>query len=405
MPQLDQLFAKMGTPPFSGPQCWEGTVVATDGSGTYIVLETFDGRLRWGPCQPPGASVTVGQRVSVAMSQDGVLWLLGGAGGGGAPGPPGPEGPMGPKGDTGPTGATGAPGAAGPTGPQGVKGDTGPAGPQGATGLPGGAPALYAMATAAINAPSDGSYIAVPGLTVTVPTASTYQIRVVLDVSGVASGQTLVGYLAVNGARRSDLPAAVITGAVARIDLTQQWQVALNAGDVVTVVIGNITIANGATAQASHSTLSAFTAGQGQKGDPGATGAPGPAVTKPVFTTFAAASMYSASWTDYNASTGTFEVGGYTLDGVGWVTLRGLVQKTAAWVPAEVIVTLPVGCRPHSQELFHAAAQDSVMGAFVARVDVLPNGQVQISGTFVPAYGAAANMSWLSLGGIRFLAA
>jgi microcystin-dependent protein len=137
MPQLDQLFAKMGTPPFSGPQCWEGTVVATDGSGTYIVLETFDGRLRWGPCQPPGASVTVGQRVSVAMSQDGVLWLLGGAGGGGAPGPPGPEGPMGPKGDTGPTGATGAPGAAGPTGPQGGKGDkgdTGAAGPTGATG-------------------------------------------------------------------------------------------------------------------------------------------------------------------------------------------------------------------------------------------------------------------------------
>ena len=102
MPQLDQLFAKPGVPAFSGPQCWEGTVVHLDGSGTYIVIETFDGRLRWGPCQPPGAAVTVGDRVSVAMSQDGVLWLLGGAGGGvGDVGPPGPAGPPGPKGDPG----------------------------------------------------------------------------------------------------------------------------------------------------------------------------------------------------------------------------------------------------------------------------------------------------------------
>jgi Collagen triple helix repeat (20 copies) len=130
MPQLDQLFAKPGTPAFAGPQCWEGTVVRVDGAGAYVVLETFDGRLRWGPCQPPGASVSVGDRVSVAMSQDGVLWLLGGAGGGsGAPGPPGPEGPTGAKGDTGPAGPQGVPG---PTGPQGLTGPTGATGPKGA---------------------------------------------------------------------------------------------------------------------------------------------------------------------------------------------------------------------------------------------------------------------------------
>ena len=126
MPQLDQLFARPGAPAFAGPQCWEGTVVRVDGAGAYVVLESFDRRLRWGPCQPPGAAVSVGDRVSVAMSQDGVLWLLGGAGGGsGDVGPPGPEGPAGPKGDT---------GAAGPQGPKGDPGAQGVQGPQGPTG-------------------------------------------------------------------------------------------------------------------------------------------------------------------------------------------------------------------------------------------------------------------------------
>ena len=135
MPHLDQLFAKTSTPAFTGPQCWEGTVVRVDGAGAYVVLESFDPRLRWGPCQPPGAAVSPGDRVSVAMSQDGVLWLLGGAGGGsGDVGPVGPEGPQGPKGDTGPMGPQGVPG---PTGPTGATGPTGPQGPTGSTGATG----------------------------------------------------------------------------------------------------------------------------------------------------------------------------------------------------------------------------------------------------------------------------
>ena len=173
MPQLDQLFARPGTPAFAGPQCWEGTVVKVDGSGTYVVLETFDGKLRWGPCQPAGAAVTVGDRVSVAMSQDGVLWLLGGGGGGsGDPGPPGPEGPPGPQGPTGPKGADSTvPGPAGPmgaTGPQGAKGDTGAQGttgaqgPVGATG-PQGAPGTTAFYeqpdTPPISAPAGSLWI------------------------------------------------------------------------------------------------------------------------------------------------------------------------------------------------------------------------------------------------------
>lgn len=80
MPYLDQLFAPAQAPAFQAAQCWEGTVVSTD--PTYVVMESFSRTQRWGPCQPAGAAVAVGDRVSVAMSQQGVLWLLGGAGGG-----------------------------------------------------------------------------------------------------------------------------------------------------------------------------------------------------------------------------------------------------------------------------------------------------------------------------------
>jgi hypothetical protein len=159
---LDQLFAKRGVPAFAGAQCWEAQVVAVNTNGIFVVLPNYDRQLRWGPCEPANATVSVGDHLSAMMSEDGTLWLTGAQGsGGGEPGPPGPTGPQGPpgatgpagpagpKGDTGspgpagqtgaqgPTGATGAQGPigpAGPTGPQGPKGDTGATGPQGPPG-------------------------------------------------------------------------------------------------------------------------------------------------------------------------------------------------------------------------------------------------------------------------------
>ena len=186
MPYLDQLFAKPTPPALGAAQCWEGTVVALGkGAGCYVVLESFDRQQRWGPCEPANATVTVGQRVSVAMSQDGQLWLLGGGGGGGGEmGPPGPEGPTGPKGDTGPAGPqgaqglqgvpgptgpqgvkgdTGAQGAAGPQGPQGVKGDTGPQGPAGATGVGYEASPIGAVLTFAGKAALPAGYVLCDG--------------------------------------------------------------------------------------------------------------------------------------------------------------------------------------------------------------------------------------------------
>lgn len=150
MPALDQLFAGKARPAFGGAQCWQAQIVAVNGNGIFVVIPSYDRQLRWGPCEPATAAVTVGDRLSVTMDEVGQLWLIGagatGGDGDGEPGPPGPTGPQGPPGAAGPAGPTGPkgdPGATGSQGPQGVKGDTGAPGatgaqgPQGTTGATG----------------------------------------------------------------------------------------------------------------------------------------------------------------------------------------------------------------------------------------------------------------------------
>ena len=122
----------------------------------------------------------------------------------------------------------------------------------------------------------------------------------------------------------------------------------------------------------------------------------------PFFTTFSNAGIYAANWSDYNAAGGTWQVGGYALDALGWVILRGFAKKATAWVAGETILTLPVGVRIGANEMFVCTANDSVMGPFVARVDVLPNGVVQFDNATAPIYSTPGNMSYLSLAGIRF---
>ena len=121
----------------------------------------------------------------------------------GVDGPTGPtgangvDGPTGPTGVAGPTGPTGAQGNTGPTGPTGadstVAGPTGPTGPTGATGPTGsiyptgGSPdrifyenqqtvtVNYTISTN-YNAMSAGPIAIDPGVTVTVPSGSTWTV-------------------------------------------------------------------------------------------------------------------------------------------------------------------------------------------------------------------------------------
>jgi hypothetical protein len=128
-------------------------------------------------------------------------------------GPTGPTGPTGAQGDTGPTGPTGADSTvAGPTGPTGAQGDVGPTGPTGPTGADstvagptgptgptgatgptgsiyptGGSPdrifyenqqtvtVNYTISTN-YNAMSAGPIAIDPGVTVTVPSGSTWTV-------------------------------------------------------------------------------------------------------------------------------------------------------------------------------------------------------------------------------------
>lgn len=172
MPRLDELVAPAGGKPFAGAQCWAAEVIQAAASGAYVVVPSYDRNLRWGPCHPSTAAVAVGDRVAIAISEQGEPWLLGGGGGGGTSdlrgeveewiggvGPPDPA--IGDPGDwyidtvsgdvyekvsaewvhrtnlTGPVGPQGLPGAIGPPGPKGDKGDTGAQGPQGIQGIPG----------------------------------------------------------------------------------------------------------------------------------------------------------------------------------------------------------------------------------------------------------------------------
>lgn len=144
MPYIDELFKGRVPEAWGNAQCWEAEVVAVTATGTFVVLPRWDRKLRWGPIQPSHLSVSVGDKISVALSDAGIPWAIGGgATGGGEIGPPGPEGPtgpQGPKGDPGPSGSQGpqgTPGATGPQGPAGATGSTGAQGPVGADGATG----------------------------------------------------------------------------------------------------------------------------------------------------------------------------------------------------------------------------------------------------------------------------
>jgi hypothetical protein len=115
---------------------------------------TYAGVWKAGTTYEPGAVVSDGSSLYVAVVKNtdseppGTAWSKLPVGAMGKPGPPGPPGPVGATGDTGQqgpagrkgdTGSQGSDGPAGPVGPQGQKGDTGPPGPQGEIGPAGAA--------------------------------------------------------------------------------------------------------------------------------------------------------------------------------------------------------------------------------------------------------------------------
>jgi hypothetical protein len=241
-----------------------------------------------------------------------------------------------------------------PTGP------AGPAGPAGVAGPSGGSPAGYAIASANIALPADGSYVSVPGLTYTIPSAATYQIRAVLDIDALA-GQLLVGYVTVNGVKATSTPALVFqpTSTRLRTDISQQWQLALNAGDVVTVQVGGATVANNVSVSKDHSSLAVFTAGQGPAGPTGATGGN---ATVPMDTWHyvgaAGEPAFLNSWANYGSGYPGLH---YRKNPDGRVVMAGVVRGGAL---GTAVFTLPVGYRPIAADTSLPIAMAGGTGSF-----------------------------------------
>ena len=83
MPGLDQLFAPGGPnvpAAMNGAQCFEAKVVQVNTRGVFVVIPGYDRNLRWGPCMPEDATATVGDRVTIAISNAGRPWLMGAGG-------------------------------------------------------------------------------------------------------------------------------------------------------------------------------------------------------------------------------------------------------------------------------------------------------------------------------------
>jgi microcystin-dependent protein len=115
---------------FGRGQVWEARVAKINARGVFVTVAGYDRMLEWGPCYPAEAGVSIGDAVTVALSNRRRPWLVGGTSAG-------ERGPMGPPGETGATGPRGEQGVRGEPGPQGGVGPPGPTGEQGEQGVPG----------------------------------------------------------------------------------------------------------------------------------------------------------------------------------------------------------------------------------------------------------------------------
>jgi hypothetical protein len=96
---------------------------------------------------------------------------------------------------------------------------------------------------------------------------------------------------------------------------------------------------------------------------------------------------FQNNWHNYGVG---YNDAGYFKDSMGIVHLKGLVAGVgAAAIFNTTIFTLPEGYRPGARELFVCSTNPNVAG----RVDVLPDGQVQV---------VQGNSGWLSLDGLTF---
>ena len=103
--------------------------------------------------------------------------------------------------------------------------------------------------------------------------------------------------------------------------------------------------------------------------------------------------LYQSSFADYDP---TWSFGGFALDELGYVMLKGLIKNPNTQGAGVTIATLPVGFRPSVNDVWNVFGYAEVP-AGQHRVDVFPDGQI----VFYPNV-AGYPVYWMSLMGVRF---
>jgi hypothetical protein len=94
--------------------------------------------------------------------------------------------------------------------------------------------------------------------------------------------------------------------------------------------------------------------------------------------------------TDYSNYNGTYSPIGYTRTVANVVMLKGLVKKSTAMSPGDIIGTLPPNARPNGTLIFQTTTNSNT----ASRIDITINGNIIVQ---------SGNASWLSLEGINFI--
>jgi hypothetical protein len=119
---------------------------------------------------------------------------------------------------------------------------------------------------------------------------------------------------------------------------------------------------------------------------------PNPTIAAPVWT----ALPYATNWADVSGG----QAAQYTKDALGFVVVRGLSARSAAWASGETIATLPVGFRPGANVNVLEGAQDTTTGNIVVNVQVKSTGVMLINDhTPAPSHNGLA---FVALDSIRF---
>lgn len=256
-------------------------------------------------------------------------------------------------------------------------------GPQGPKGDPGGTMGAFQQnvkPTASWGIPAATTNV--PGLSVTVPEAGTYQVIFTADMEVYPANGYIVGYLAKNGAPAAGLSAAVLqtytSTITTRYPFNKQWLVTAAAGDVLTIQMNNGGSASN-NIGSTHTDMEVIRVG-GPKGDKGDTGGN---ATVPMDPWHIVGDPGEPAYTNGFAKSSTPLR--FRKDPLGRVYVTGNLSNGVA--NGVAVFVLPAGYRPTRGQYYDVLGSG---GNTFGYLWVDPSGRID-------AYYTAASPSWVNI--------